>query len=130
MYSDHELDAILSISRRNNALQEITGILLYHEGAILQVLEGPKGSVQEAYARIATDPRHKNVTLVLEQESSARHFPDWAMGFRRMNNAQWQRADGYLPVDRNLMRYLEPSGSAALMTFIHSFYNANFLRLR
>lgn len=129
LYDDQDLEDILTVSRRNNTALDITGLLLYHDGAILQLLEGDKAVVQSTYARIAGDDRHNNVMLVLEHESPERQFSDWAMGFRRMSKAEWHKVEGYLPVEGKMIRFLDHTGSEAMMTFIRSFYKTNFERM-
>ena len=60
-YAHEDLKEILLKSRRNNEARNITGLLLYHEGSIIQVLEGEKEQVHSLYQTISRDPRHKNI---------------------------------------------------------------------
>ena len=78
-----ELDDLLTVSRRNNELMGITGLLLFIDGGFLQILEGEERAVRELYTRIAKDPRHRNLRLMLDRENPGRAFPDWSMGFER-----------------------------------------------
>jgi hypothetical protein len=78
-----DLDDILTASRRNNAQLGITGLLLFIDDGFLQVLEGEESAVREVYARVASDPRHGNATVMLDREIPARAFPEWSMGFER-----------------------------------------------
>ncbi len=77
------LDDLLTASRRNNALLDITGLLLFIDGGFLQILEGEEHSLRQLYARIAKDSRHRDLRLMLDREIPARAFPDWNMGFER-----------------------------------------------
>ncbi|MEE2915447.1 MAG: BLUF domain-containing protein, partial [Pseudomonadota bacterium] len=52
-------DAVLAVSRRNNARDGITGLLYADGRRFLQVLEGERAAVERAYQRIAADPRHR-----------------------------------------------------------------------
>ena len=72
---------LLSRSRAKNARLGVSGILLYRQGTFLQVLEGPRAEVDELYATIARDPRHREVSTVLAEDRRERRFPDWTMGF-------------------------------------------------
>lgn len=45
----------------------------------LQLLEGPAAAVDAAYARIARDDRHLEVTTLVRREVTDRMFPRWAM---------------------------------------------------
>ncbi|WP_083839372.1 BLUF domain-containing protein [Mucilaginibacter paludis] len=40
LFADAELEGILTISQKNNAINKLTGMLLYSEGCFVQVLEG------------------------------------------------------------------------------------------
>ena len=47
-----ELKAILSAARTNNSKKDISGMLVYHAGSFLQVLEGPEDAVTELFGKI------------------------------------------------------------------------------
>ncbi len=74
-----DLDGILQQSRHNNAVDGITGLLWIHDGRFLQVLEGPETSVAETYARIAADPRHRDVRILSDRSVETREFGYWSM---------------------------------------------------
>jgi hypothetical protein len=82
-----EIESILRVSRKNNMKNDITGILLYSEGNLLQVLEGKKNPVLELYKKIATDNRHKSIIEVYAGEISKRYFPNWQMGYSYIENS-------------------------------------------
>jgi len=79
--SEVELSLLLLAARRNNESLGVTGMLLYHDGEFLQVLEGEREAVQALFGRIARDPRHTRVTLLQRQRVVQRQFADWSMGF-------------------------------------------------
>jgi hypothetical protein len=79
-----DLEEILAVSRRNNTAAGLTGMLLYADGHFIQTLEGEPEVVAEAFARIAGDPRHRDVLVALREEVAERAFPDWSMGFDRL----------------------------------------------
>ena len=58
-----------------------SGLLVYHGGAFLQVLEGLEAALNSLYAIIDDDPRHMNCRLLLRTEISEREFGEWSMGF-------------------------------------------------
>ena len=76
-----ELAALLDGSRRRNAAIDVTGLMLYHDGSILQILEGPEDKVQALFRTICDDPRHRQVITMASGPVEARAFPDWRMGF-------------------------------------------------
>jgi hypothetical protein len=75
------------VARENNAKLGLTGMLLYAEGSFFQVLEGQVDVVDALYAKIARDKRHAQVTLVIREPISKRHFDAWTMGFYRTSLA-------------------------------------------
>lgn len=80
-FSRADLDDILAVSRRNNATDDVTGMLLFHDGAFLQLLEGPAGALRARYAKIERDPRHSGCLTLLSQPAEARLFAQWRMGY-------------------------------------------------
>lgn len=75
-----ELVAILKKSRADNQTLGITGVLCYSEGIFMQVLEGGRAAVNRLYARIAGDPRHRDIELLSYEEIGERRFAGWSMG--------------------------------------------------
>jgi uncharacterized membrane protein (DUF373 family) len=119
-------DALLQLlqqCRINNAAKHITGILLYAQGTFFQVLEGDETAVNNLYAVIEKDPRHKNVTLLEKQEISERTFPYWSMGFEKMDGRDLGGIEG---LNDFFEHDFTPSGFAShkniispLLTYLH-----------
>ncbi len=85
LFSEEDLVKLLEKSRRNNHALGITGLLLYRDGNFMQLLEGEKETVLALAAKIEQDPRHHGFLPLIQQEQTEREFPDWAMGFKKMN---------------------------------------------
>jgi hypothetical protein len=64
--SSEELLGILTAARVNNARIGVTGMLLYHDGNFMQVLEGPPDVLDALYQRVCADPRHHGVIKLHE----------------------------------------------------------------
>ncbi|WP_440709938.1 BLUF domain-containing protein [Herbiconiux sp. YIM B11900] len=94
-FSDAELAALLTVSRRNNARSGLTGMLLYRAGRFLQVLEGPEEAVRRLMDRIGSDSGHHSVRVLLDEQVASRQFPEWTMGFPTVAAAQEDRVPGY-----------------------------------
>jgi hypothetical protein len=73
------LSRILATSRRNNAANSITGLLVAGARRFLQGLEGPEQAVLDTYARIRHDPRHHALVLLTGRSIDVRAFGDWSM---------------------------------------------------
>ena len=78
---DKEIEAILDKSRANNALDKITGALIYDGRHFLQCLEGGRQSVSKRFIIISQDHRHKDVELIDFSVIKERRFPQWTMGY-------------------------------------------------
>lgn len=77
------LDALLELSRQNNARNDLTGLLVYGSGNFMQLLEGPRDAVEETFRRIAGDIRHFDVTRIVSTETQERWCADWSMAYAR-----------------------------------------------
>jgi len=77
-----ELRVIAENSRKHNLEVGITGILLFQDGSVLQVLEGERKIVQDLYDRITRDTRVTNPLILIQRMATKREFPNWSMGFR------------------------------------------------
>lgn len=78
--TEAELVPILTKARRTNATLQATGILLFHRRSFFQVLEGPRQRIEALYERISADPRHVQVTQLVNEPIEDRSFRDWTMG--------------------------------------------------
>ena len=84
------LAAILDSSERNNKRNNITGMMSYSDGNVMQVLEGEKETVLKTYQAVQLDLRHYDIFLLLEEEIATRIFASWSMGFRQISTADMQ----------------------------------------
>lgn len=82
-----DLFNLVEVARKKNALRAVTGMLLYHEGEFLQLLEGPEREVKSVFELVKRDRRHRGVKVVFSAPASERQFPDWTMGFERLDEA-------------------------------------------
>lgn len=103
-----ELNAMLEAARNNNHNQALTGMLLYADNTFLQVLEGEQRQVEHLFEKIRTDPRHIHVMLIHQGPIDRRHFPDWKMGYRRLQSGDFERKVGFT----DLLRDGSPAGEA------------------
>ena len=78
-FHEHEIPDLLQQVRIANAKQEITGMLLYISGSILQVLEGQPEMVDAVFSRIRGDKRHAQIALIVRESIPERAFEGWTM---------------------------------------------------
>lgn len=75
------LAALLRQARLRNSLRGLTGLLTFDSQYFLQAIEGSPQALNDLYAGILRDPRHRSVTLLKYARIESRLFPDWQMGF-------------------------------------------------
>ena len=75
-----DLADILTVARENNARDGITGLLMLYQRQFFQVLEGDEEKVHACLERIEDDLRHTGVTVLMDEPTDTRQFPDWDMG--------------------------------------------------
>jgi hypothetical protein len=71
-----ELDRILLRSKASNSGAGITGLLLFHEGSFLQMIEGPAAGVASLMQKIRRDRRHSGIIMLQSESCAERIFPD------------------------------------------------------
>ena len=97
------LEKILTSSWKNNLNSGITGVLIYNEGNLLQVLEGSKKGLHNLYGKISQDKRHYGCIILQDTPSNTRSFEDWPMGFKSVNNIEFLQLQKYWDMrNRNL----------------------------
>ena len=90
-----DITSILESSLRNNARDNITGILLYRSGSVMQLLEGEEQLVHRLYEVIKCDERHHRITLLYDIPATLRDFPNWSMAFRDLDVPFFPEREGY-----------------------------------
>ena len=122
--SEDELKEILTVSRKNNPAVNVSGVLIYCDGNILQVLEGAKEDVYKVYDKIKLDPRHDELIILQSREISARTFEDWSMGFRATTKSEFDELEGYLDISKKISDNQEDNMSQ-VKTILVDFINNN-----
>jgi hypothetical protein len=110
--SEGDLEALLTVSRKRNQLDGITGALLFDNNVFFQYFEGPSESVSNLYDRIRRSMLHSGVYLMMRESIERRAFPNWSMGFTRAL-AGHEAAAEFLP-DRPRVTSRQPRALGAL----------------
>jgi hypothetical protein len=74
-----ELRDIRQSANRHNNINGITGMLIFEQDKIAQVLEGERLAVTNTFGRIARDDRHTDVELLEVTSGHDRLFGAWGM---------------------------------------------------
>lgn len=95
--SESDLIKILEKARLKNKRLGITGMLIYHDREIMQILEGEKSKVEELFQTIFEDDRHRSIDKFFQGEIETRAFSEWSMAFKSLddNLARAMVIDGY-----------------------------------
>lgn len=83
-----DLYRVLQQSIKNNGQRGITGIVMYHDGSVLQILEGEEESVSALYEKICNDRRHHRIQTIIKEQIDHRNFTQWSMGFINLSSRE------------------------------------------
>jgi hypothetical protein len=116
----------LDKSWTNNKQKEISGMLVYLGDRFIQLLEGKEEDVQQTFSRIKYDPRHRDLTLLLEGNHEERIFKTWSMGFKSIDYGEFEKLTGFSDPtdffsDDNINNHSHPA-----LIFLKLFYDKNY----
>ena len=73
------LDDIRVVAKARNEARGITGVLFYENGRFLQLIEGERSMVRLLIEEINRDPRHTDITVLIDERLPTQQFSDWSM---------------------------------------------------
>jgi hypothetical protein len=88
-----DLEAIHRTAREQNALDGITGLLVFNGTHFLQIIEGAEDAIEDLVERLRKDPRHNGFEIRDRRQVDARSFPDWSMELVRVNAGYFAARD-------------------------------------
>ena len=88
-----DLEAIHRTAREKNALDGITGLLVFNGTHFLQIVEGAEDAIEDLVERLRKDPRHNGFEIRDRRKVDARSFPDWSMELVRVNASYFEARD-------------------------------------
>ena len=88
-----DLEAIHRTAREVNALEGITGLLVFNGTHFLQIIEGAPDAIDELVERLRRDPRHCGFEVRDERTIDQRSFPDWSMEMVRVSASYFEAKD-------------------------------------
>ena len=80
-----DVEAIHRTARESNALEGITGLLIFNGTHFLQIIEGAPQAIDDLVERLRRDPRHSGIEIRDQREVAERSFPDWSMELVRVS---------------------------------------------
>ena len=88
-FSDASLAQIIASSTKNNQESGVTGCLLSGSNSFLQLLEGPRQTIDRLYVTINADSRHKNVAMLIDEDIVQKLFASWSMKLAPFDDLEW-----------------------------------------
>ena len=88
-----DLEAIHRTAREVNALEGITGLLIFNGTHFLQVVEGAELAIDDLLERLRRDRRHSAIEVRDERAIEERSFPDWSMELVRVSASYFEARD-------------------------------------
>jgi hypothetical protein len=70
-------------------------VLIHYKQCFIQVIEGPKQSIDALWEKLVEDDRHKLVTRILYRSIEQRMFSDWSMAYERFKQDSEVFIDGF-----------------------------------
>ena len=88
-----DLEAIHRSARELNALDGITGLLIFNGTHFLQIVEGSPRAIDDLVERLRRDRRHSGFEVRDERTVEQRSFPDWSMELVRVSASYFDAKD-------------------------------------
>jgi hypothetical protein len=92
-----DLDSIHHAAMSLNALDGITGLLVFNGKRFLQIVEGTGEAVEDLLGRLRRDPRHNNLWVRADNIVETRSFPDWSMMLLKVSAGRFEARDDLEP---------------------------------
>ena len=112
-FSTPDLRKLLLDARVRNRALGVSGMLVFHDRTFLQALEGEQRAVNEIFASIVSDRRHRDIDVLHRGPGfDQRVFGDWSMGFADFSGVA-EILNGFVRLNKQL-RIRELDGSQAM----------------
>jgi hypothetical protein len=85
-----DLEAIHRTARDLNALDGVTGLLIFNGTHFLQIIEGAEAAIDDLLERLRRDRRHSGLEVRDKREIEHRSFPDWSMELVRVKASYFE----------------------------------------
>jgi hypothetical protein len=87
--TESEIEPLAYTAANLNRMDHITGMLMYADGVFVQLIEGPRQAVNELWARLLRDKRHRGIVqLYYRREVEHRACEGWGMRYVQRQDLQ------------------------------------------
>lgn len=125
--SEEEIRSISEHSQKNNTRDDVTSVLLMCNGHYLEILEGPSDVLDATLERISSDPRHKELEVLIDTPIDFRSFDGASMAILHADNDDEICLTGLREIARRAQLEPEIAGEIAF-ALIEKFYNEHTRR--
>lgn len=101
-----DIEAIHHTALELNALDGITGLLIFNGTHFLQIIEGAPNAIDDLVERLRRDPRHSGLEIRDVRPVGDRSFPDWTMELVKVSGSYFEAKDS---IANRLPNSLAPS---------------------
>lgn len=88
-----DLEDIYQTAREQNALDGISGLLVFNGTHFLQIIEGSEAAIEDLIERLRRDQRHTGFEIRDRRKVETRSFPDWSMELVRVKASYFEARD-------------------------------------
>ena len=85
-----DLETIHRTAREFNAIEGITGLLIFNGTHFLQIIEGTPQAIDDLVERLRRDPRHSGFEIREERTIETRNLPAWSMVLVRVSASYFE----------------------------------------
>ncbi len=121
--SPDELAGLAMGSQRANGRLGITGILVHLDGHFLQLLEGPASAVEQLKSKLKSDPRHRDITDLVDEPVDRRLFEGWTLATERLFQRPDAKGNFAMEVARRLYRVAHSESDFQILGMLSRFWN-------
>lgn len=89
-----EVKKFVNGCRPANESIDVTGMLIFIDGAFFQVLEGDRPVIEALFEKISMDKRHRRVTKLVAEPIPEREFSEWSMGLSHLSSSEIAKIPG------------------------------------
>jgi hypothetical protein len=108
-----DLTAIHRTARELNALDGISGLLVFNGTHFLQIIEGGERAIDDLVERLRRDPRHNGFEVRDQRMVEERSFSDWSMELVRVSSDNFEARE---TISERLPQTISPEVRERLVT--------------
>jgi hypothetical protein len=121
-----ELERLVERARVNNAMANVTGLLLFDGRNFMQLLEGPEDEVEGIFDAIVADMRHSDIIRICSASDVPRQFPNWSMGYALADDKTPENRAGWFKLTHDALQSVLPENiDPAVRMLFTSFLSAD-----